>query len=792
MLIVHLLGHAHVTLDQQPVPLSAKAVALISYLAIEKLPQHRERLADLLWNTAEARKNLRVELARIRSAGLNIFPSSRQLLYLEHITTDFELWQASLERNMNQGELMSCLAMLRGLPLSGLEDLGSSTFQEWVEQQRWMLSEQVEQGLRTAYWRFARSGESWATRMIATRAQALGLDDPSETVPDELPARAAEPLAAPAPNQLDLNLDAGPLHFERAHEETALTRAAERAAHHPQLVVLHGAPGSGKSYLIERAIKAEAWLTLPVSAGQSSRLVLASVAQALIRHSEPAIAEVLSRMLLEPASLDEDMVKVASALARLRRPVAVVLDQAQNAPPELAPLLAFFYEMPPEGARLFVLMSREQPGQVQLIRSLTRQTEREHCLALEIPPLSQTGVLRALHGHLPGQPSEQLSAYATRLLQRSDGNVLHLLSLIEEGGGEQDGRSIPLPRVVREAHESEIDGWPAPLYEGMRRLSVINGTFDKALARTAMGSSVADLADGLLTTALERGILLEAEADGALRLPQLTPLREAERGEPRYLFRSENLRVTLAGRLPQLIRQNVRGRLVHALSESEPGLALYYAGRAGLSAEAERLRRVHHERLSPDSPLLTFPSVITRRGVDSAAEPPRALAFEQAPVFRHGYSVALDDSGWLNILSSGRYGHPHTLRLHLDLPQGVRPLSSEFRLVWRLDIFNGGYELGPTLVPFPLRVRALGAELAHVFMPHESASFTEDGLAHHNDADIVLGGWMEHRVKLSAAEAAASTLELSVRAVDVSLTIGMLSWNGYKLLPLQAHAERVV
>ena len=33
MLTVHLLGHAHVTQNGQPVPLSAKAVALIAYLA---------------------------------------------------------------------------------------------------------------------------------------------------------------------------------------------------------------------------------------------------------------------------------------------------------------------------------------------------------------------------------------------------------------------------------------------------------------------------------------------------------------------------------------------------------------------------------------------------------------------------------------------------------------------------------------------------------------------------------------------------------------------------------------
>jgi len=180
VLTVHLLGHAHVTQNGQPVPLSAKAVALIAYLAAEKLPQHRERLADLLWNTAEARTNLRVELARIRSAGLNIFPASRQLLYLESIGTDIGTWQAAQEQEMTQTELSTWLSTLRGLPLCGLEDLGSTAFQVWVEQQRWMLCEQVESTLARVYAHYARSGQEWATRLISSRAEAVGFTDPAE------------------------------------------------------------------------------------------------------------------------------------------------------------------------------------------------------------------------------------------------------------------------------------------------------------------------------------------------------------------------------------------------------------------------------------------------------------------------------------------------------------------------------------------------------------------------------------------------------------------------------------
>jgi DNA-binding SARP family transcriptional activator len=186
VLTVHLLGHTHVTQDAQPAPLSAKAVALIAYLAAEKLPQHRERLADLLWNTAEARTNLRVELARIRSAGLNIFPASRQLLSLESVDTDADQWHARHEYEMNRTELANWLSTLRGLPLCGLEDLGSTAFQIWVEQQRWTLTEKVEATLARVYAHYALTGQDWATRMISSRAEALGFADPAETPEGEV------------------------------------------------------------------------------------------------------------------------------------------------------------------------------------------------------------------------------------------------------------------------------------------------------------------------------------------------------------------------------------------------------------------------------------------------------------------------------------------------------------------------------------------------------------------------------------------------------------------------------
>ncbi len=429
MLTVHLLGHAHVTQNGQPVPLSAKAVALIAYLAAEKLPQHRERLADLLWNTAEARTNLRVELARIRSAGLNIFPASRQLLYLESISTDIDQWEAQQEHEMNQTELSTWLATLRGLPLCGLEDLGSTAFQVWVEQQRWMLCEKVEGVLARVYAHYVRSGQDWATRLISSRAEAVGFTDPAEfltealineAVPLQRLPQAALTLTPPSPafqsnlagvgkvmaqgssavSQVGAGMPGGRLavretikpsvrvsptrgtaskvsdpvlHFARPHEERQLQDLLLSAQ--PQVMLLAGPPGSGKTYLAERLASqvGPSWEVLRLTAARSGRLLLAALAQSLLKLAEPDQVQTLRQVLLQPGALEEDMVKVAVTLSHIGQPLLLVLDEVHAAPSELTGLLELICQMSNDHARLVLLLCRESPDRQQVTRGLLRR-----------------------------------------------------------------------------------------------------------------------------------------------------------------------------------------------------------------------------------------------------------------------------------------------------------------------------------------------------------------------------------------------------------------------------------
>jgi AAA ATPase domain len=929
VLTVHLLGHAHITQNGQPVPLSAKAVALIAYLAAEKLPQHRERLADLLWNTAEARTNLRVELARIRSAGLNIFPASRQLLYLESISTDIDHWEVQQEHEMNQTELSTWLATLRGLPLCGLEDLGSTAFQIWVEQQRWMLCEKVENTLARVYAHYVRSGQEWATRLISSRAEAVGFTDPAEMLTEELISealplvraahtsgqsgsrslqhaaasvmasgraaaqqkspgtassgpllgnvssfgrRSSDRLPAGQPNMSQSNISqsnigqpnarlSGPSagsygagsHFARPYEEAQLQQLLSSAE--PQIVLLHGPPGSGKTYLAERLAQQvpPSWEVLRLTASRSGRLLLAALAQALLKFAEPEHVLILRQVLLQPGAIEEDMVKVAVALSHIGQPLLLVLDEVHDAPPELTGLLELVCQMPSQmpsqmlsdqtltptlssvggashssssanssgaHARFFLLLGRDAPERQVVTRTLLRRLPAIRSLAL--PPVTLGSVQQVLLARYPEETPRRLQPLASRLTQRSEGNPLHLLSLLgalpdaaniasTDLNGVDLGRTT-LPQAVRDTLRSEPEGWSDALRDAMSRLSVINGAFDRLIAQAALNMDRENEVDVLLCEALERQILLEVDPGVALQLPDLSPVRTSPETDIQYMFRHEALRVTLAGQLPQLIRQDVRRRLVTALAVGEPGLASYYAERAGLQEQAGTLWSQYQARLPQDSPLLSQelmgqeamsqePAAVPPVLLPPVTEPVRLSVPAVQAVSHQGYTVSLE-GGWLNVMSDGRYGHPQTLTLRLSLPQ---PLTGELRLVWRLDVFGGGEELRPSQNPFPLRLTPVRAQksaknstrgavaaekrAAFVFSPQRGGDYREQNLTCRPQPGVELGHWLEHR--LSGPEwQGATEVEISVRALDVALTIGVIESEEGNLIAQPAVQHR--
>jgi hypothetical protein len=500
-------------------------------------------------------------------------------------------------------------------------------------------------------------------------------------------------------------------------------------------------------------------------------------------------------VLLQPGAIEEDMVKVAVAVAQIAQPLLLLLDEVQTAPPELTGLLELVCQMSSDHARLFVLLGRGAPDRQAVTRTLMRRLPAVQLLALT--PVTLASVQQVLSARYPGEPAGRLQPLASRLTQRSEGNPQRLLSLLgvlpdaaslgQIDLGEIDLGSAALPQAVRDSLRSEPEAWSDQMRAAMSRLSVINGAFDRLTAQAALNIDRENEVDTLLCSALERQILMEVDPGVALMLPDLRPVRLAPEADTQYLFRQEALRVTLASQLPQLIRQDVRKRLATALAPHEPGLASYYAERAGLQEQATQLWDQYQARLPQGSPLLAAEATGPLQPAASTpvAEPQRQPIAPQQSASQQGYTVSVD-GGWLNVMSDGRYGHPQTLTLRMNWP---KPLTGTLRLVWRLDVFSGGEELRPSLSPFPLRLMPVQAapalktgprgplkpvkRPAFVFVPQRSKDYQEQHLDYRVQPGVEVGQWMEH-VLSGPAWQGATGVDISVRALDVALSIGVI------------------
>ena len=115
---------------------SRRALALLAVLAVDG-ESPRGRLAALFWgdhDNASARRNLRRELARLRSEGLESTLSvvGDRLGLGADVATDVELFRAAAAT----GDGATALATWRGTFLDGFETTEASAFREWLEERR--------------------------------------------------------------------------------------------------------------------------------------------------------------------------------------------------------------------------------------------------------------------------------------------------------------------------------------------------------------------------------------------------------------------------------------------------------------------------------------------------------------------------------------------------------------------------------------------------------------------------------------------------------------------------------
>jgi DNA-binding SARP family transcriptional activator len=141
---VCVLGGLHVAVGGRPVVglASAKARALLTYLAITGAAQSRSALAGLLWSELPeeaARTNLRLVLTKLRRALPEHVAVTRQSVAL---AAERRVWVDALEvarlsnATGDPDALLAAVGLCRGEFLEGVEVPGAPLFEQWVVNER--------------------------------------------------------------------------------------------------------------------------------------------------------------------------------------------------------------------------------------------------------------------------------------------------------------------------------------------------------------------------------------------------------------------------------------------------------------------------------------------------------------------------------------------------------------------------------------------------------------------------------------------------------------------------------
>lgn len=302
------LGPPQLARDERPVALSsAKAVALLAYLAMARRPQSRERLLGLLWATSAteaAQKNLRNTLWAIRKAlGEDVLSAQDDHLALgDAVWADVREFEALAEGQEPAEAILrrqeAVLTLYRGPFLDGLTLTDAPEFENWLaleserlaqlylrtlarlvsayrEQANWQevialarralahdnLQEPMHRALMEAHARLGERAEALRQydALRTTLAQTLGVDPLPETealraaiIGGELQPIGGPVPAAPRPpgRQRRSGESMAPPFVGRQAERAMLDVELQAAASGPaRVVLLTGEIGIGKSRL---------------------------------------------------------------------------------------------------------------------------------------------------------------------------------------------------------------------------------------------------------------------------------------------------------------------------------------------------------------------------------------------------------------------------------------------------------------------------------------------------------------------------------------------------------------
>ena len=522
--------------------------------------------------------------------------------------------------------------------------------------------------------------------------------------------------------------------------------------------------------------------------------------------------------LYGPGRADDGLIDLASSLRRSGLRLVIAVHNALLGQSWLPGLVRFLLDLP---LPLILVLSETLPARLEAVAEQVAFVDAQRMTRLQMSPLSTQMVLRAWEQRregLPGLPTgpgdqNQMLARAARLIQRSEGWPLHAQALYRQAlpqsnrlpSGQSPPAQLPLtqtlepfwptsqaglPGAVQTALLGEVAALPAEVRHQLARLSLIHTGFDRELTELLSAPTQQDPSQTLLYAA-QQGLLVPAAGHEHIVLPSLHYRSD---DQTRWLhFGSEALRVALAGSLTGLERQAVRQTLARFFLESRPVLSLYYARKAGLAdVEAQAMHALAEQdsaavqqgtvRQGPGGPPgeLEPPS----SGAIRAAAPAALAAFRRETRTPNGYRVALD-SGQLEVMRHGCYGPPPLLTLGAEeVPAGNWSLTA------RTDVFRAAPELGARPAAYALGLRAGDGPRTVYTVQHtddtvQQADLEVSGRAGGDPAEVYGGGLPAGEWFTLRGVGGGGTLELSVRALDVALTVAKLNWGGVRVLPVQ-------
>ncbi len=351
----------------------------------------------------------------------------------------------------------------------------------------------------------------------------------------------------------------------REGELRQLTQLA--APHHPQIAIIAGEPGIGKTRLIQELLS-----TLPAEA-----VVLVGHAEpgSLARPYEVLLDAVDGRSGLDDAQLDSLADPARSPVERLQsglaivndvigdRPAVIVFEDLHWADSESAALFERIADQP--GRRL--LIGTYRPAEVTRrnpVAALLGRLERRHEVThvrLERFGEADTAALLAA---VTGRPAPYRVVAAMH--QRTGGNPFFIEELLRGHEGQDLGELTehPLPWSLTEVLRRQVDDLEPQVQRIVEAAAVLGHRLPFDLLATITGATENELIAALLEL-VNRGVLVET-------------------GEDEFSFRHALVREAIAGQLLGRQRRRLHEAALEALlaaGGSDPAMVAHHAQAAG-------------------------------------------------------------------------------------------------------------------------------------------------------------------------------------------------------------------